>query len=113
MDCSLTGCFAHGISQAQKLKWVAMSLFAADQPIPTGGRGEVGASQSQNEANSTPEASSSTKLQTGFQFLTKDFLRFWVVDIRREGRSQRSAPQKRHKVPRNRRGQGGEKSHCT
>ena len=24
MDCSLTGSFAHGISQARKLKWVAM-----------------------------------------------------------------------------------------
>ena len=92
MDCSLTGCFAHGISQVQKLKWVAMPLFTVDQPIPTGCRGEVGASQSQNEANSAPEASSSTKLQTGFQFLTKDFLKFWMVDICREGRSQRSAP---------------------
>ena len=26
----------------------------------------------------------------------QDFLRFWMVDIRRESRSQRSAPQKRH-----------------
>ena len=26
----------------------------------------------------------------------QDFLGFWMVDIRREGRSQRSAPQKRH-----------------
>ena len=28
-----------------------------------------------------------TKLQTGFQFLTKDFLRFWMVDIHLESRS--------------------------
>ena len=39
-----------------------------------------------------------TKLQTGFQFLTKDFLRFWMVDIRLESRSYRPAPQNRHKV---------------
>ena len=49
-------------------------------------------------ANSAPERASPTKLQTGFQFLTKHFLRFWVVDICQEGHSQRSAPQKRHKV---------------
>ena len=30
------------------------------------------------------------------QFLTKDFLGFLMVDIHWEGRSQRSAPQKRH-----------------
>ena len=55
----------------------------------------MGASQSQKGANSAPERASPTKLQTGFQFLTKDFLRFWTVDTRREGHSQRSAPQKR------------------
>ena len=43
-----------------------------------------------------PETASPTKVETGFQFLTKDFLRFWMVDICREGRSQRSAPQERH-----------------
>ena len=37
-----------------------------------------------------------TKQQTVFQLLTKDFLRFWMVDIRREGCSQKSAPQNRH-----------------
>ena len=67
---------------------------------PAGGRGEAGASQSQKEASSAPEMASPTKLQTGFQFLTKDFLRFWMVDICWEGRSQRSAPQKRHMVHR-------------
>ena len=42
-----------------------------------------------------------------------------MVDIRWEGRSQRSAPQKRHKAPRTRLaqklrlGRGGKKSHCT
>ena len=52
------------------------------------------------EANSAPEMASPTKLQTGFQFLTKDFLRLWMVDIRQEGCSQRSAPQKIHKAHR-------------
>ena len=61
---------------------------------------------------------SPTKLQTGFQSLTKDFLRFWMVDIHREGRSQKSAPQKRHKAhpisaQKLRLGWGGEKSRCT
>ena len=27
-----------------------------------------------------------TTLQTGLQFLTKDFLRFWMIDVRWEGR---------------------------
>ena len=38
-------------------------------------------------ANSAPEMASPTKLQTGSQFLTKDFLRFWMDNIRWEGRS--------------------------
>ena len=36
-------------------------------------------------ANSAPETAPLPKLQTGLQFLTKDFLRFWMVDTRREG----------------------------
>ena len=40
-------------------------------PSPTGGRGQVGASQSLKGANSAPETASPTKLQAGFQFLTK------------------------------------------
>ena len=40
-----------------------------------------------------PEMVSPTKLQTGLQFLTKDFLRFWMVDIRREGREGRGETQ--------------------
>ena len=38
---------------------------------------------------------SSTKLKAGF-IANQDFLGFWMVDIHREGHSQRSAPQKRH-----------------
>ena len=40
-------------------------------PSHTGGRGQVGARQSLKEANGIPEMASSTKLQAGFQFLTK------------------------------------------
>ena len=39
----------------------------------------------------------STLYQTEADFVAnQDFLEFWTVDICREGRSQRSAPQKRH-----------------
>ena len=80
--------------------------------------GQEGASQSQKEANSAPERASPTKLQTGFQFLTKDFLRFWMVDIHREDPSQRSATQKIHTWDgrtQNPSGWdwGGDKTHCT
>ena len=62
---------------------------------------------------------SPTKLQTGFQSLTKDFLRFWMVDIHWEGQIQKSAPQKRHKVHLTSVARnwgwdhGGNKVHCT
>ena len=39
-------------------------------------------------ANSAPETALPTKLQTGLQFLTKDFLRFCMVDICWEGRCE-------------------------
>ena len=55
--------------------------MAADLPNPAGDSGEAGASQSQKGAYSAPEMASPTKLQTGFQFLNKDFLRYWMVDI--------------------------------
>ena len=35
-----------------------------------------------------PKDRSPHPLQTGLQFLTKDLLRFWVLDSRREGRSE-------------------------
>ena len=51
-------------------------------PAPeAGGKGE------EKGENSASETAFPTKLQTGFQFLTKDFLRFWMVYIHREGRS--------------------------
>ena len=55
----------------------------AHPPPEAEGRGEG------NQAKSAPEMASPTKLQTGFQFLTKDFLRLWMVDICQEGHSQR------------------------
>ena len=54
------------------------------QPEPEGG-------------NRGPREVSSTKLQAGF-VANQDSLEFWMVDIHQEGRSQRSAPQKRHKA---------------
>ena len=45
-----------------------------------GGRGEG------KGAKPAPEMASFTTLQTGLQFLTKDLMRFWMVDIHWEGR---------------------------
>ena len=62
-------------------------------PLPeAGGRGEG------KGANSALETASHTKWQTGFKLLTKDCLRFWMVDICQEGHSQKSAFQKGHKA---------------
>ena len=52
------------------------------QPEPEGG-------------NRGPREASYTKLQADF-IANQDFLGFWTVDIRREDRSLRSVPQKRH-----------------
>ena len=54
--------------------------MAAD-PLEAGGRGEG------KGAGWAPRTASPTALQTGLRFLTKDFLRFWMVDNCREGRS--------------------------
>ena len=58
----------------------ASQLRPGPSPLEAGGRGEG------KRANSAPEAAFPTKLQTGIQFLAKDFLKFWMVDIHREGR---------------------------
>ena len=52
-------------------------------------------------ANSAPEMAPPTKLQTGSQFLTKDFLRFWMADICQEvaARSQLPRTDTRHTHP--------------
>ena len=59
------------------------SLLRAGPAQPeAGGRGEG------KGAGWAPRTASPTALQTGLQFLTKDPLRFWMVDIRQEGRSK-------------------------
>ena len=68
-----------GLSRASRLQTGPSS---ARQPEPEGG-------------NCSPRETLSTKLQAGF-IANQDFLGFWMVDIHREGRSQRSAPQKRY-----------------
>ena len=51
-------------------------------PLEAGGRGEG------KGAGLAPRTASATALQTGLQFLTKDLLRFWMVNNRREGCSK-------------------------
>ena len=65
-----------------------------DQPIPLWR--QAGTGQPELERGKLgPREASSTKLQAGF-VANQDFLGFWMVDIHWEGRSQRSAPKKRH-----------------
>ena len=61
---------------------VQRSSPALDRPSPAGDRrrGEG------KGANSAPKAAYPFTLQTGLEFLTKDFLKFWMVDICQEGR---------------------------
>ena len=55
-----------------------------DRPSPTGGRRPGGGER----GKLGPRDGTPAKLQTGLQFLTKDFLRLWMVDIRWEGRAK-------------------------
>ena len=64
---------------------------SAHPPLDTGRRGQP----EPEGGNHGPRQASYTKLQAGF-IANQDFLGFWMVDIRQEGCSQRSAPQKRH-----------------
>ena len=50
------------------------------------------------EDSQSRKGASYTKLQADF-LANQDSLGFWTVDIHLEGRSQRSAPQKRHVTP--------------
>ena len=52
-------------------------LRTGPAPPEAGGRGE------EKGAGSAPRTASPTALQTGLQFLIKDLLRFWMVDIHR------------------------------
>ena len=49
---------------------------SSPSPLEVGGRGEG------KGANSAPEKPPPPTLQTGPRFLSKEFLRFWMVDIR-------------------------------
>ena len=63
-------------------------------PPETSRRG-LGGQPEPETGNFCPRAVSSTKLQAG-SIANLEFLGFWMVDICREGCSQRSAQQKRH-----------------
>ena len=68
-----------GLSQnkgSEQLQRTASWWRTGPSPPVAGGRGEG------KGANSAPKMASPTTLQPGLQFLTKDFLRFWIVDIR-------------------------------
>ena len=54
-------------------------LLTGPAPLETGG------SREGKGAGSAPRTAAPTALQTGLQFLTEDFLRFWMVDIILEG----------------------------
>ena len=49
---------------------------------------EAGGRREGKGAGSALRTAAPTALQTGLQFLTTDLLRFWMVDIHREGRSE-------------------------
>ena len=74
----------------------------------TGGRGEG------KGAGSAPRTAAPTTLQTGLQFLTKDFLTFRMVNIRREGHGETQGARTNGGADRDWGwGRGGEKAHCT
>jgi len=66
---------------------------SAHPPLETGK--QEGDSQSWKEANSAPERQ---PLASRHPVANQNPLGFWMVDFCQEGRSQRSAPQKRHRA---------------
>ena len=74
-----------GLSRASRLQTSLSSARDRHATAARAGRGTITA----------PREASYTKLQAG-SIANQDFLGFWTVNICREGRSQRSAPQKRH-----------------
>ena len=72
-----------GLTRASRLQ-----TGPSPQETGRGGQSEM------ERGNHSRREASSTKLQAGF-IANQDFLGFWMVDIRWEGCSQRSAPQKR------------------
>ena len=73
----------HTASGLQNKGTEKLQRRAAPSPLEVGGRGEG------KGANSAPEKPPPPTLQTGLRFLSKDFQRFWMVDIRRDGRGSR------------------------
>ena len=65
-----------GTKQVQRR---ARRLRTGPAPLETGGWGGG------ERGRLTPRTASPTALQTGLQFLIKDLLRLWMVDILREG----------------------------
>ena len=80
----------------------ASRLQICPAPPEAGSRGEG------KGAGSAPRTAFPTTLQTGLQFLTKDFLRFWTVDIHWEGRGYTQGTGGDWGW-----GHGGERAHCT
>ena len=74
-----------GLSRASRLQTSLSSARDRHATAARAGRGTITA----------PREASYTKLQADF-IVNQDFLGFRMVDIHREGCSQRSAPQKRH-----------------
>ena len=68
-----------GTEQVQRR---ARRLQTGPAPPETGGKEEG------KGAGSAPRTAAPTPLQTGLQSLTKDLMRFWMVDIRREGHDE-------------------------
>ena len=114
-----------GLLTEQRIEQIPKeSQPAADQPNPhqrQRGR-QATARAGRRRAISAPETASSTKLSR-IPVANQVFLGSWMVDIRQEGRSQRSAPQRRHSphlrrcsrsTPRKLSGwdRGGDKMHC-
>ena len=71
----------HTAGDSQNKGTEKLQRRAGPSPLEEGGSGEG------KGANSAPEKPPPPTRQTGLRFLSKDFLRFWMVDVRRwEGR---------------------------
>ena len=65
-------------------------------PCPAGGREAGGRPPELERGNLGPRDNILYQTASRLPVANQDFWGFWTVDIRWEGRSQRSAPQKRH-----------------